>query len=317
MRIFLPLLAALTMLSSAQAGPSYPLKITMGGHGASSKTTGFNNLSPLTTKGDIIGHNGTNNVRLGVGSNGQFLKANSAASTGFEWATGAAQMYQVTLPYSGPATGDTTPVSGSAPNWTFTTPAGVTRLLVCGHGGGGGGGGGGFGCLGVSGKGGWGGGGAASVCIPVSVTASTAYAVTIGAGGAGGSSGPPSTNGASGGNSTFGSLATFRGAQGGKKCEDSTTNYATAIQYQILGGKGGNGAEGEYNTSAMSGQASPFALGGSVSGSTNPGGGGGGGDGAGGNSFSNGTDGGGGGGGESGGSAGNGGNGKIVVIWTI
>jgi hypothetical protein len=46
----------------------------------------FNNLSPLTSKGDVLTHNGTNNVRLPVGANGKFLRANSATATGLEWA---------------------------------------------------------------------------------------------------------------------------------------------------------------------------------------------------------------------------------------
>jgi hypothetical protein len=40
--------------------------------------------SPLTTKGDLYTYS-TTDARLGVGSNGQVLKANSSASTGLEW----------------------------------------------------------------------------------------------------------------------------------------------------------------------------------------------------------------------------------------
>lgn len=51
------------------------------------KTTSFNNISPLTTKGDLIGYS-TDNVRLAVGStNGQILQVNSAATTGLAWST--------------------------------------------------------------------------------------------------------------------------------------------------------------------------------------------------------------------------------------
>jgi len=41
--------------------------------------------SPLTTKGDLYTYD-TGNQRLGVGTNGQVLKANSAQATGLEWA---------------------------------------------------------------------------------------------------------------------------------------------------------------------------------------------------------------------------------------
>lgn len=50
-----------------------------------------NNLipaAPLTTKGDIIGFNGTNFVRLGVGTDGWVLTADSTKASGWKWAAG-------------------------------------------------------------------------------------------------------------------------------------------------------------------------------------------------------------------------------------
>ncbi len=44
-------------------------------------------VSKLTTKGDLLATDGTNLLRLGVGPNGYFLKANSSASAGIEWAS--------------------------------------------------------------------------------------------------------------------------------------------------------------------------------------------------------------------------------------
>lgn len=41
--------------------------------------------SPLTTKGDVFTRDGSGDARLPVGSNDQFLKANSATTTGLEW----------------------------------------------------------------------------------------------------------------------------------------------------------------------------------------------------------------------------------------
>lgn len=50
-------------------------------------TTAFDNVAPTTTKGDLIAHNGTNNVRVPVGTNGQALVANSAVAAGVEFQT--------------------------------------------------------------------------------------------------------------------------------------------------------------------------------------------------------------------------------------
>jgi hypothetical protein len=49
--------------------------------------TTFNNLSPLTTKGDLLAHDSYTNLRLPVGSNGQVLVANSTAAAGLAWTT--------------------------------------------------------------------------------------------------------------------------------------------------------------------------------------------------------------------------------------
>lgn len=65
-----------------------PVAITDGGTGQTSATSAFDALSPNTTKGDIIVHNGTNNVRLGVGTNGQLLIADSTEDAGIKWADG-------------------------------------------------------------------------------------------------------------------------------------------------------------------------------------------------------------------------------------
>lgn len=45
----------------------------------------FNNLSPLTTKGDLLGHDSVNNVRIPVGADGRVLTADSAAASGVSW----------------------------------------------------------------------------------------------------------------------------------------------------------------------------------------------------------------------------------------
>jgi len=61
------------------------LAIANGGTGQTSQTNAFDALAPTTTKGDIIVSNGTDNVRLAVGTNDFVLTADSTAATGVAW----------------------------------------------------------------------------------------------------------------------------------------------------------------------------------------------------------------------------------------
>lgn len=61
--------------------------IDKGGTGQTDKTAAFDALSPLTTKGDIVVFDGTNNVRLPVGMDNQVLIASSSSVNGLEWVT--------------------------------------------------------------------------------------------------------------------------------------------------------------------------------------------------------------------------------------
>lgn len=70
-------------------GLNNPVALTQGGTGQTSATAGFNALGPATTKGDLIVHNGTDHVRLAVGSNNQILTADSAQASGVKWVTGS------------------------------------------------------------------------------------------------------------------------------------------------------------------------------------------------------------------------------------
>lgn len=62
--------------------PSLPLAIASGGHGQATKTLGFNALSPVTAKGDLVVRDATNNIRLPVGLDGQSLFADSTQTPG-------------------------------------------------------------------------------------------------------------------------------------------------------------------------------------------------------------------------------------------
>jgi hypothetical protein len=69
------------------SGVTGTLPIANGGTNGVTATAGFDNLSPTTTKGDIITSDGSNNIRVAVGSDGQFLKADSTASGGVSYAS--------------------------------------------------------------------------------------------------------------------------------------------------------------------------------------------------------------------------------------
>jgi hypothetical protein len=69
--------------------------IANGGTGQTGATAAFNALDPLTTKGDIVTHNGTNSVRLAVGSDGDVLTADSAQTNGIKWATPSTGVFGV------------------------------------------------------------------------------------------------------------------------------------------------------------------------------------------------------------------------------
>jgi hypothetical protein len=63
--------------------------IANGGTGQTSQTAAFDALAPTTTKGDLIVSNGTDNVRLAVGTDAYVLTADAASAAGVKWAAAA------------------------------------------------------------------------------------------------------------------------------------------------------------------------------------------------------------------------------------
>ena len=111
------------------------LAIGNGGTGQTTATTAFDALAPTTTKGDLTAHNGTDNVRVGVGANGYVLAADSTATPGVAWKA-AASLGALTLPVI-PAQGGTGVANGANNTITFTgnyalglTLTGATALTL-------------------------------------------------------------------------------------------------------------------------------------------------------------------------------------------
>ena len=82
------LLSSGAMLTQGGAAPAFttPLPIASGGTAAVTATAAFNGLSPSTTRGDIIVHDGSNDIRLAVGGADTFLGADG---TDPSWRTAA------------------------------------------------------------------------------------------------------------------------------------------------------------------------------------------------------------------------------------
>lgn len=98
-------------LVSLTADVSGTLPIANGGTGQTSAASAFAALSPLTTKGDVLGYS-TLNARIPIGSDGQVLTADSAQTLGLKWAT--------------PTTGTVTSVALSLPSFITVSGSPVT-----------------------------------------------------------------------------------------------------------------------------------------------------------------------------------------------
>jgi hypothetical protein len=200
--------------------------IANGGTGQTSQTAAFDALSPTTTKGDLIVSNGTDNVRLAVGTDAYVLTADSTQASGVKWAaaSGGGSALEVkdegttlssavtSIDFTGAGVTATNTggaisvaISGgggggissadiqeftSAGTSTWTKPAGAKLVYILAFGGGGGGGSGrrrASGSSATAAFGGGGGGAGGRVELWVpAATLSSTETVTVGAGGTGG-----------------------------------------------------------------------------------------------------------------------------------
>jgi hypothetical protein len=92
--------------------------IANGGTGQTTQTAAFDALAPTTTKGDLIVSNGSDNIRLAVGTNGYLLTADSAEASGIKW---AAAPVSTTVANDASTNASYYPVFSTATSGTFAT----------------------------------------------------------------------------------------------------------------------------------------------------------------------------------------------------
>ncbi|MBT9168998.1 MAG: hypothetical protein DDT19_02350 [Syntrophomonadaceae bacterium] len=104
------------------SGLTTALSIGQGGTGQTTALAAFNALSPLTTRGDILTRDATNNIRVPVGTDGQVLTADSTQTAGVRWAAVGAG--GITWPLLSTIDGT---VSAPAYSWGADTNMGIRR----------------------------------------------------------------------------------------------------------------------------------------------------------------------------------------------
>jgi hypothetical protein len=103
---------------------STPIAIANGGTGQTTAVAAFDALAPTTTKGDLIAHNGTDNIRVPVGAtNGHVLTVDSAQASGVKWGG-------LPFEYSAAVSDETTALTAGTAKLTFRIPCAMTLTSV-------------------------------------------------------------------------------------------------------------------------------------------------------------------------------------------
>lgn len=98
------------------------LPIANGGTGQTTKTAAFDALSPVTTKGDLIVSDGTDNVRLPVGTDNYVLTADSTQTSGIKWALASGSGATIT--------NDTTTATNVYPTFAAATSGALSTIYT-------------------------------------------------------------------------------------------------------------------------------------------------------------------------------------------
>lgn len=95
------------------------IALNKGGTGQTTKQPAFDALSPLSTKGDLLGFS-TVGARLAVGTDGFLLTADAASTLGFKWAAAASKVVQTkTTTYTMLVTDDAV-LGSTGSSWTLS-----------------------------------------------------------------------------------------------------------------------------------------------------------------------------------------------------
>lgn len=87
---------------AAAAAITGALPYANGGTAGTSRTSGFNALAPASAaKGDLLAFNGTDWIRVAVGTDGYLLTADTAQTAGIKWAVAPATPVGTMLDYGG------------------------------------------------------------------------------------------------------------------------------------------------------------------------------------------------------------------------
>jgi hypothetical protein len=111
--------------------------IANGGTGQTTAVAAFDALSPATTKGDLIVSNGTDNVRLAVGTDAYVLTADSTQASGVKWAVASGGGSALTVKDEGTTLSSAvTSIDFVGAGVVATNTGGAVTVTVAGGGGG-------------------------------------------------------------------------------------------------------------------------------------------------------------------------------------